>query len=170
MTIRPVEPSEYEAAGELVVAAYRGLRGGAESSYDVRLRDIAARARSSEVLVAEEGGRIVGCVTFVDALGEMSESDDPDAASIRMLAVAGDARGRGVGEALVRECLDRARRAGRARMRLHTEPGMAAAQRIYERLGFRRDPEHDWEPAPGVRLLAYVSDLGPAVEADRVER
>ena len=159
MTIRPVQPSEYEAAGELVVDAYRALRGGAESSYDATLRDVASRARSSEVLVAEDGERIVGCVTFVDALGAMSETDDPDAASIRMLAVASEARGRGIGEALVRACIERARRAGRLRMRLHSEPSMSAAQRMYERIGFRRDPEHDWTPAPGVRLLGFVLEF-----------
>jgi hypothetical protein len=26
-------------------------------------------------------------------------------------------------------------------------------------LGFRRDPEHDWSPAEGIFLLAYVLDL-----------
>jgi hypothetical protein len=35
---------------------------------------------------------------------------------------------------------------------------MAAAQR-HERLGFQRDPEHDWSPAPGIHLKAYVLEL-----------
>jgi hypothetical protein len=36
---------------------------------------------------------------------------------------------------------------------------MASAQRLYERLGFRRDPGNDWSPAPGISLLAFVLDL-----------
>jgi hypothetical protein len=36
---------------------------------------------------------------------------------------------------------------------------MRTAHRIYEKLGFRRDPERDWTPMPGVDLLAFVLDL-----------
>jgi len=36
---------------------------------------------------------------------------------------------------------------------------MTSAQRLYERLGFGRDAEHDWSPVPGKLLLAYVLDL-----------
>jgi hypothetical protein len=27
---------------------------------------------------------------------------------------------------------------------------------VYERLGFRRTPERDWEPVPGTRLMVYA--------------
>ena len=66
-------------------------------------------------------------------------------ASIRTLAVLPEARGRGVGEALTRECLRRAYERGAAAVGLHTNPFMAAANRLYERLGFRRAPEFDIE-------------------------
>jgi hypothetical protein len=36
---------------------------------------------------------------------------------------------------------------------------MATAQRLYERMGFRRDPEQDWAPVPGKVLLGYILDL-----------
>jgi hypothetical protein len=36
---------------------------------------------------------------------------------------------------------------------------MVSAQRLYERLGFRRDPTHDWSSIPDIHLLAYVLDL-----------
>jgi hypothetical protein len=36
---------------------------------------------------------------------------------------------------------------------------MTSAQRLYERLGFRRDPEHDWSPVPGLLLVGYVLEL-----------
>jgi ribosomal protein S18 acetylase RimI-like enzyme len=72
-----------------------------------------------------------------------------------MLAVAHGARGRGVGEALVRQCVDRARELGLTGVALSTQPSMGPAHRVYERLGFTRAPERDWQPVPGIRLLAY---------------
>jgi predicted N-acetyltransferase YhbS len=101
LIIRAVRPSEYEIAGELTVEAYRTLSdAGDEAAYERQLRDIAGRRDTSEILVAEVGGRVIGCVTFVDGLKALSEVDDPDAATVRMLGVAAEARGRGVGEAL----------------------------------------------------------------------
>jgi hypothetical protein len=36
---------------------------------------------------------------------------------------------------------------------------MTSAHRIYERLGFRRAPERDWSPVPGVDLMAFALRL-----------
>jgi ribosomal protein S18 acetylase RimI-like enzyme len=159
LVIRPVRADEYEAAGRLVLEAYRSLGDEGDEFYEHELADVAGRAEASDVLVAELGGHVVGSVTYVDALKPLSEVDDPDSATIRMLGVATEARGRGVGEALTRECINRARETGRARVRLDTRPSMASAQRLYERLGFTRDPKHDWSPAPGIQLLSYVKHL-----------
>ena len=76
-----------------------------------------------------------------------------------MLVVDPVTRGRGVGELLVRTCLERARAAGKRRMVLSTDPRMTAAHRLYERLGFVRLPERDWSPLPGVQLMAYALEL-----------
>ena len=43
---------------------------------------------------------------------------------------------------------------------------MASAQRLYERLGFERDPEHDWSPAPGIELLAFTLELRPGENSE----
>ena len=59
----------------------------------------------------------------------------------------------------MRTCIQKARTAGLDRVGLDTRTSMASAQRLYERLGFRRDPDHDWFPAPGISLVAYVLDL-----------
>jgi hypothetical protein len=42
---------------------------------------------------------------------------------------------------------------------------MASAQRLYERLGFERDPEHDWSPAPGI-VLAFTLELQPGENSE----
>jgi ribosomal protein S18 acetylase RimI-like enzyme len=159
IVVREARPDEYEAIGRLVVGAYRTLGDAGDEFYEQQLRDVAGRSAESEVLVAELGGGIVGTVTFVGGPGTLAEVDDPDAASIRMLGVAPEARGRGIGEALVRDCIGRAHAARRRRVRLDTRTSMIGAQRLYERLGFRRAPAHDWSPAPGIELLGYVLEL-----------
>jgi ribosomal protein S18 acetylase RimI-like enzyme len=112
------------------------------------------------VAVDEASDRVLGCVTYVPGPGTpLSELAGPDEAEFRMLGVAPDAQGRGVGEALVRACIARARAEGRVRLVLSTTDPMEAAQRLYARLGFRRAPSRDWEPVPGVRLIVYVLEL-----------
>jgi ribosomal protein S18 acetylase RimI-like enzyme len=80
----------------------------------------------------------------------------PHEAEFRMLAVLAAARGKGVGGALVRACIDRARDAGLTALRLSTQRNMRAAHRIYERIGFERTPDRDWSPVPGVDLITYA--------------
>ena len=110
-------------------------------------------------MVADLGGEVVGCVTFAAGQTALSEVNDPDAATVRMLGVAPVARGRGIGDALMRCCIDKARASGLRRVRLDTRTSMVSAQRLYARLGFDRDLDNDWSPAPGIALLAYVLNL-----------
>jgi ribosomal protein S18 acetylase RimI-like enzyme len=148
--------------GELIVAAYRTLperQTPEHRAYETTLRDVAARVRHSTVLVAEADGRVVGTVTYALPPSPDAETDDPHAAEIRMLAVDASARGRGIGRQLVEACIERARRDGRRRVVLHTREVMEHARRIYDRLGFRREPTLDFRVGP-VELLGYVLELG----------
>jgi ribosomal protein S18 acetylase RimI-like enzyme len=161
--IRPIRPEEYEALGELTVAAYHsiGYEMPHQAIYDRQLRDVARRAATSCVLVAATpAGAVLGGVTYVCGPEDpYSEELTEGEAGIRMLAVDPAAQGRGVGGALTQACLDRARAAGRRRVVLHTGTWMPAAVRLYERLGFSRAPELDFSPVPGVDLVAYAMNL-----------
>ena len=79
---------------------------------------------------------------------------------VRLLAVAPSARGQGIGARLMDECVRRARESRATALTLHTTDVMRAAMRLYERLGFRRVPELDFEPAPGVTVKGFRLDLG----------
>ena len=80
--------------------------------------------------IAELDGRRVGCIFCV------SDPDDPTAAKLRILLVHPDGRGRGLGRRLVDTCLEFARAAGYARIRLWTNHPLEAARRIYLARGF----------------------------------
>jgi ribosomal protein S18 acetylase RimI-like enzyme len=160
VTVRPARPEELTDAGELVAAAYLAdgvVRPG--DPYLDDLRDAAGRARDSVVLVADDGGRLVGTVTWCPGGSSHREVAADGEGEFRSLGVAPSDRGRGVGELLVRACLARAVAEGYSAIALSSAEWMGAAHRLYTRLGFRRTPERDWRPFPDVPLLAYRLDL-----------
>lgn len=157
LEIRCAASPEFPAVAELCVAAYAPFVTG-DDHYLAVLRDVARRASAAELLVAVEpdDGRPLGTVTFVPDGGPLGEIAGPDEAEFRMLAVDPAAHGRGVGTALLRRVLDDSRRRGNHGVVCSSLPEMRAAHRIYQRLGFRRAPERDWSPVPGVDLLAFA--------------
>ncbi|WP_125777317.1 GNAT family N-acetyltransferase [Antribacter gilvus] len=172
--IRPVTPAEHRPLGELTAQAYlrEGFLGGDQDPYLPFLRDVSGRASSALVLVAVDEDRLLGGVTYVPGPGPMADLAREGEAEIRMLAVDAEARGRGVGEALARACLDQAKAAGVGRVVLSSQTAMRAAHRLYERLGFQRLPERDWSPEnkPGLVLVAYALDLDPDLDPGTATR
>lgn len=161
MKIRRITPSDDAAhAGDLVQQAYFTLPGyERDPDYDVTLADVTGRDGEAEVIVAELDGTLVACLTFVPGIGhEHFEFDDPEACSFRYFGVDPAVQGRGVGEAMVRWCIDEGRRRGRRRLRIHTLTSMIGAQQLYAKLGFRRTPEFD-EDWGGIIGLAFVLEL-----------
>ena len=159
LTIGPAEPADFDRIAELTVGVYTA-EDLVSPGYVPELADVAGRADRAELLVARDGsGQVVGSVALVLSgdFGEVTESEDE--AAFRMLAVDGAAQRQGIGEALVRTCLDRARAAGKKWMVLSTGERMTAAHRLYERLGFTRLPERDWTPVPGIDLRVYALAL-----------
>jgi ribosomal protein S18 acetylase RimI-like enzyme len=164
--IDPARPAHHAVLGEITARAYLDdglLDFGESDAYLAELRDVAKRAAAAEVLVARADDEVLGGVTFVPSGGPMADIARPGEAELRMLAVARAARGRGIGEALVRACVDRARATPGCRgIVLSTQRTMRSAHRLYERVGFVRTPERDWNPLPGlddITLLTYALTL-----------
>ena len=159
--VRPIRPDEYERAGTLTVDAYEALPGGIVGDYGRVLADVVGRVEGAVVLVAAEADDVLGTVTYVpDAESPYAEDLRDGEAGIRMLAVDPAAQGRGIGSALVDACIARARADGRRGLFLSSTPIMAAARRVYERSGFVRTPDRDWEPWPDFPLWTFALDLG----------
>ncbi len=91
--------------------------------------------------VAEIDGQNVGHIFLV------KHPTQPDTAQLRLLFVEPSARGRGLGDALVKECLRFACTAGYRKVVLWTQSSLTAAHRIYEKAGFhlvQEEPHHSF--------------------------
>ena len=165
LLLRDAREDEREAIRELTFASYGEyadrMAPRAWEALEGALSAALAGEDAAERIVAELGGRLVGSVMLfprsADAYeGAVQEAHWPE---VRLLAVAPAARGAGVGAALLQECIRRARSAGAREIGLHTSRSMEAAIRMYERFGFIRVPDHDFQPDGGELVTAYRLQL-----------
>jgi GNAT superfamily N-acetyltransferase len=118
----------------------------------------AVRARG-ELFVAVLDARLVGVIICVLASSASRRLALDSEAELHLLGVAADARGHGVGAALVARAVACARENGASGIVLWTQPGMLAAQQLYAKAGFERRPAQDFE-RDGKRFLVYRRLLG----------
>ena len=167
LTIRDVLRDEHAALGKLMVQVYSSLEGFPtpleQPHYYELLANVGQLAErpGARVLVAVTAdGELAGGVVY---FGDMTQYGSggiattvADASGIRLLAVDPRFRGSGVGKALTAECIRLARDAGHAEVILHTTAAMQTAWAMYERIGFGRAEELDFEqegfPVYGFRL------------------
>jgi GNAT superfamily N-acetyltransferase len=145
-----------KAHGELYAREF-----GWDSSFETLVARIVADYAEQRVparenaWIAEVDGERVGCVFCVDARGA---EDDGGTAVLRILLVEESGRGTGLGGRLVDRCLEFARAAGYARMRLWTNDPLVAARKIYLARGFTlvdESPHHSF----GVDLIGQTYTL-----------
>ena len=176
--VRDVRTDELDELARLLAEVYGAFRTHLPvdtwERYIGEIVDVRSRLGESELIVAEDAGRLVGTIALYPDASRSALERWPDGwASIRTLGVRTEARCRGVGTALARECVRRAEAHGAKAIGLHTAAHMAAATRLYERHGFRRAPELDVEIGemftgrslpPGVswQAQAYRLDLEEA--------
>jgi DNA-binding MarR family transcriptional regulator/N-acetylglutamate synthase-like GNAT family acetyltransferase len=108
-------------------------------------------ARLERGWIAEMNGENVGCVMLV-------QDKQPKVARIRLLLVDPKARGLGLGQRLVDECVKFARKAGYRTITLWTHSVLSAARHCYEKAGFtltRAENRKSW----GKNVVAEFWDL-----------
>jgi ribosomal protein S18 acetylase RimI-like enzyme len=110
------------------------------ADYSAKLAERAVRFE------AWDGGQLVGLVAAYVTPGARE-------AFISNVSVVSELRGHGIAEALVADCIDRARGSGAATLTLEVATADKAAGRFYEKLGFTdRDPEPADRPTTTLTL------------------
>lgn len=157
-TIRSAQPAEHPSIRELTLAAYapyEQIMG--KGWFGLKAAVLGAIDAEAERFVALRNGIIVGSVMLfppeLDSYGTLaSDSRDPE---LRLLAVHESVRSQGIGQALVQACIERARQIGTGGLGLHSSDSMQAAIRMYERMGFVREPTQDFQPPDGELVKGY---------------
>ena len=160
--LRDFRPADAQCINALAVAAFEQFKDAYTDwpAFRPKIASMSALAGTGEIIVAACGESIVGAVAYIGPGKEKASFFDVEWPIMRMLVVAPEARGLGVGRALAEECLARATRDGAGRFALHTSELMQVALPMYQRMGFR------WHSAApdihGVKYGVYIKELTKA--------
>jgi GNAT superfamily N-acetyltransferase len=172
--VRDAVPADYPAIREVLIAAYRQYADlialDIFSPYLADVLDLEKHARHGRLIVVEVDGWICGFGAFYPDATVQGVGFPAGWAGGRALAVHPAARGHGVARALIATCERLAREAGAPVFAFHTASFMTDAIALYERLGFRRAPEFDFDlaarysrfGAAPIMSITYLRCLTPA--------
>ena len=101
---------------------------------------------SGEIILAKRGDHVLGCIA-------LKALEPPHTCEIKRLFVREQARGLGVGKALVEAAIQAARDLGYAEIKLDTLPQMQGAIALYKTCGFSPIAAYGSHPYPGLLCL-----------------
>ena len=153
--IRNAKPEEFADIGKLMVRVYSQLEGFPKESeqpeYYRMLLNVGELTEQdhTELLAAITDDKIVvGAVLYFSDLENYGSGGSitkiKNVSGFRLLAVDPDARGKGIGKLLSKECINRAKKHNHKQLFIHSTESMKVAWGMYERLGFLRYEEIDF--------------------------
>lgn len=148
--VRAESDAERATLRDLLTAYHDWMDDHAGEEYDPEAElaeDVESLDEEAEswAWVGRSGGEPAGCVLLYGVTDELAE--------FKRLYVADEHRGEGLGRALTRAVVERARAEGYDRVGLTTPPWSEAAHDLYESLGFETTP-----PYPETRLPERYHD------------
>lgn len=139
--IRPLEPTDLPALLPMIEALARHHGDTSAATLDSLRRDLTGPAPWLSVLLAEGAAGPLG---YAATLPHAQLHFGTRGLDLHHLLVRPEARGRGLGTALVTAVIEQAKARGCHYLAVGTDPANSAAQRFYRGLGFtpRRDAPH----------------------------
>ena len=166
-TVREAKTEELKSIGSLMVRVYEALEGFPDQkeqpSYYELLRNVGKLTDNHDIrlfVAVDNTEQISGAVVYVTDMRSYgsggSAPQEKNACGFRLLAVAPEMRGKGVGKLLTQHCIDTGRTSKAQIMVIHTTASMKLAWGMYERMGFVRAEDLDFDqgglPVYGFRL------------------
>lgn len=134
--------------------------GGRETPY-ARSDFEETETAATHLLVAERDSAVLGVVALLAPDESTRAVGLADEAELARLVVSSTARRQGLGRALANRCTELARSEGWLAISLWSRPYQRAGHRLYESLGYRRQPERDSTDETGFERLVFRLDLEP---------
>ena len=159
LELRTAARGEWDEADRVADAAFRDYEREHPQWVDALRgeRMMTKLGETAEVIVAMRGAEMVGACGYMAPGVPRYEFFPLEWSILRMLSVPRAHRGLGIGRALVKECIDRARRDRARVLGLYTSPMMRAAVPLYESMGFTR--LRDLPPEMGVPCVIYTLEV-----------
>lgn len=166
MIIRLAKQEEFENIEKQRLSSYQQYENSVSTEHwkllKTTLTSKSDQSPGVDVYVAEIDGQIAGSIVLFPSKSKAYEweSTASEYPEIRMLAVDSEFRSKGVGKALVQQCIDSSKMKGAKFIGLHTGSFMKDAIRLYEKMGFERVPSLDFIPMDdGVIVKAFRYNL-----------
>jgi ribosomal protein S18 acetylase RimI-like enzyme len=158
MQLRKAETKDAAAVVELWTEAYfREGEGGRTTPY--AKTDFEKAMAAGRMLVAGPPGKALGVVVLVAPGTPGVAVARDEEAELCLLAVSSRARRNGIGRALVERCAGLAREKDWPAITLWSRLYQTAAHRLYESLGYQRQPDRDETDATGFARLVFLLKL-----------
>lgn len=115
---------------------------------------------TAKILITLVNQKVVGVVVYAGPTSQFKRDANKNEAEFRLLAVSIDYRKKGIAEALITQCINLAKTDKVAALVLSTQKvKMIAAQNLYTKLGFSRNPTRDRVNTNGTEYLIYEMPL-----------
>jgi ribosomal protein S18 acetylase RimI-like enzyme len=158
MRMRQACEDDAAAVTELWTEGYSGRGTGEGRRAPYEQWEFFAAVERCRLFVADLAGEVAAVVGFAPPGAPAKVVAGEGEAELSRLAVAERARRRGAGRALAELCTAEARAAGAPVLALWSRPYQVEAHRLYESLGYRRQPARDSRDPEGRRLV-FVLEL-----------
>lgn len=143
MTLKIREARHRDLAAIVAMLADDELGRGRENPddlahYDLVFGEIEGDSRNA-IMVAEKGDKILGCfqITYITGLSRQGAAR----ALVEGVRTHKDARGQGIGEAMMKHAVEMAKARGCALVQLTSDKTRTRAHDFYKRLGFKMSHE-----------------------------
>ncbi len=163
--VREAQQEEWLEVADVTKASYEQYADSADpefwTMYEAGTRQTLLEDKDIVRIVAVEGGEIVASVVYLGPYEKQmgNQSLKNPYPEMRLLSVLPQFRHRGLGDKLIAACEKRAKEEGYSAITLHTTKLMTEAKAMYERRGYSRFEEIDFEPVPGFVVWGYIKEF-----------